>query len=109
MWKLYSAAEAMLVPGGLCQRSVWLAACRRGPDKAGISTLRIKYNQQLKKWTIPFIMAPANTRVVRRSNALFHHSYGGLLQSFAGLMLMLLSCSGHEVLNSRCTSDAIPL
>lgn len=34
------------------------------------------YNSSTKKWTIPFIMAPANTRVVRRSNALLHHSYG---------------------------------
>lgn len=34
------------------------------------------YNSLTKKWTIPFIMAPVNTRVVRRSNALLHHSYG---------------------------------
>ena len=49
---------------------------RRGPD--GRDLLRIHFNKALKKWTIPFIMAPVNTRVVRRSNALLHHSYGEL-------------------------------
>ena len=48
--------------------------CRRGPDKG--EKLRMQYNSPTKKWTIPFIMAPINTRVVRRSNALLHHSYG---------------------------------
>ncbi len=49
---------------------------RRGPD--GGDLLRIHFNKALKKWTIPFVMAPINTRVVRRSNALLHHSYGKL-------------------------------
>ena len=49
---------------------------RRGPDRGDL--LRIHFNKALKKWTIPFIMAPVNTRVVRRSNALLHHSYGKL-------------------------------
>lgn len=47
---------------------------RRGPDRA--DTLRIYFDRTLNKWTIPFIMSPINTRVVRRSNALLHHSYG---------------------------------
>ncbi|KAL3150904.1 hypothetical protein ABBQ32_000654 [Trebouxia sp. C0010 RCD-2024] len=47
---------------------------RRGPDKA--EDLRMHYNAPTKKWTMPFLMAPINTRVVRRSNALLHHSYG---------------------------------
>lgn len=34
------------------------------------------YNSPTKKWTMPFLMAPINTRIVRRSNALLHHSYG---------------------------------
>ena len=54
--------------GGLAVR------CRRGPDKA--EDLRMHYNAPTKKWTIPFLMAPINTRIVRRSNALLHHSYG---------------------------------
>ena len=28
------------------------------------------------QWTAPFVMAPFNTRIVRRSNALLHHAYG---------------------------------
>lgn len=48
---------------------------RRGPDQA--EGLAIHYNKQRQKYTVPFIMAPINTRVVRRSNALLHHSYGG--------------------------------
>ena len=51
-----------------------LLCLRRGPDKS--EQLRMHYNSPTKKWTIPFIMAPVNTRVVRRSNALLHHSYG---------------------------------
>ncbi|KAL3137540.1 hypothetical protein ABBQ38_004823 [Trebouxia sp. C0009 RCD-2024] len=46
----------------------------RGPDKA--EDLRMHYNSPTKKWTMPFLMAPINTRIVRRSNALLHHSYG---------------------------------
>ena len=40
--------------------------------------LRVHFDRTLKKWTIPFVMSPVNTRVVRRSNALLHHSYGEL-------------------------------
>lgn len=35
-----------------------------------------KFSKTIQKWTGPFLMAPANTRVVRRSNALMDHAYG---------------------------------
>ena len=34
------------------------------------------YDDFLKRWTAPFVMANVNTRVVRRSNALLGHAYG---------------------------------
>ena len=33
-------------------------------------------DELLGRWTAPFVMAPFNTRVVRRSNALLGHAYG---------------------------------
>ena len=39
------------------------------------------YDSPTRKWTIPFVMAPINTRIVRRSNALLHHSYGEYTRS----------------------------
>lgn len=35
-----------------------------------------RFSKMANKWTFPFIMAGANTRVVRRSNALLGNSYG---------------------------------
>jgi len=35
-----------------------------------------KYDQDLGKWTAPFVMAAINTRIVRRSNALMSFRYG---------------------------------
>ncbi|DBA91626.1 TPA: hypothetical protein ACH3X1_003234 [Trebouxia sp. C0004] len=75
----------------------------RGPD--GRDLLRIHFNKALKKWSIPSIMAPVNTRVVRRSNALLHHSYGSdfSYEEFAevpnvfvagiALVMLTLSCA----------------
>jgi short subunit dehydrogenase-like uncharacterized protein len=34
------------------------------------------YDEDFKRWTLPFIMAAINTRVVRRSNALMNFAYG---------------------------------
>ncbi len=42
-----------------------------GPDQRGV-----KYDDDLGRWTGPFVMAAINTRVVRRSNALLGYSYG---------------------------------
>jgi len=35
-----------------------------------------EYDEVLKKWTGPFVMASINTRIVRRSNALMEFAYG---------------------------------
>lgn len=76
---------------------------RRGPDEA--EKLRMRYNSAVKKWMIPFIMAPINTRIVRRSNALLHHSYGtdfsyeevmevpNALVASLGLAVMTVACA----------------
>lgn len=42
-----------------------------GPDP-----VRVRWDEDAKVWTGPFIMAAINTRVVRRSNALLGHRYG---------------------------------
>ena len=42
-----------------------------GPDKAGP-----EWDPDFKGWLGPFVMAPINTRVVRRSNALQNYRYG---------------------------------
>jgi len=34
------------------------------------------YDEDFERWTLPFVMAAINTRVVRRSNALMNNSYG---------------------------------
>ena len=36
----------------------------------------VRYDAELGRWTGPFFMAPVNTRVVRRSNALLGHPWG---------------------------------
>ncbi|CAD7696843.1 unnamed protein product [Ostreobium quekettii] len=47
---------------------------RRGSD--GPDALMPVYHKELRVWCGPFPMAPVNTRVVRRSNALLGHAYG---------------------------------
>lgn len=47
---------------------------RKGPD--GSDQFKPKYDPVAKAWTGPFVMAPVNTRVVRRSNALLDYLYG---------------------------------
>jgi short subunit dehydrogenase-like uncharacterized protein len=34
------------------------------------------YDEDFERWTLPFVMAAINTRVVRRTNALMHNCYG---------------------------------
>ena len=48
-------------------------ACR-GPD--GKDSWAPAHDKLTKKWTMPFVMQPINTRVVRRSNALLGNIYG---------------------------------
>jgi short subunit dehydrogenase-like uncharacterized protein len=47
------------------------------PDLGSEADLRgTEYSAELRTWFAPFIMAPVNTRVVRRSNALQQWAYG---------------------------------
>ena len=46
----------------------------RGPDKK--DSWMPAHDKLTKKWTMPFVMQPINTRVVRRSNALLGNLYG---------------------------------
>jgi len=41
------------------------------PDQRGV-----RYDQDLGRWTAPFVMSAINTRIVRRSNALLGGAYG---------------------------------
>jgi short subunit dehydrogenase-like uncharacterized protein len=45
-----------------------------GPD--GPDSMSIGFDQRLDRWTAPFVMAPINTRIVRRSNAVGSYPYG---------------------------------
>lgn len=45
-----------------------------GPDKKDLMT--VKYDEDIKQWLSPFVMAGINTKVVRRSNALAGYPYG---------------------------------
>jgi len=47
---------------------------RDGPDRGDL--MGAAYDEESGWWVGPFIMAPVNTRVVRRSNALFDWAYG---------------------------------
>jgi short subunit dehydrogenase-like uncharacterized protein len=42
-----------------------------GPDRQVV-----QWDRDLRAWTAPFLMAPINTRVVRRTNALLDYPYG---------------------------------
>jgi short subunit dehydrogenase-like uncharacterized protein len=47
---------------------------RGGPD--GSDSFAIGFDDHLKSFTAPFVMASVNTRVVRRSNAVMEYAYG---------------------------------
>jgi short subunit dehydrogenase-like uncharacterized protein len=42
-----------------------------GPDQKGV-----RFDEDLQRWTGPFMMAAINTRIVRRTNALLDYAYG---------------------------------
>ncbi len=50
------------------------AGCPRGRDRRD-QTVAV-YDQDFQRWTLPFVMAGINTRVVRRSNALLDFPWG---------------------------------
>lgn len=47
---------------------------RKGPDRGDQTT--VIFDRELGMWTAPFLMAPINTRVVRRTQHLRGHPYG---------------------------------
>jgi len=50
------------------------AGCPRGDDRN--EQMEARYDEDFGRWTLPFIMAGINTRIVRRSNALLDFAYG---------------------------------
>lgn len=46
----------------------------RGPD--GRDAMGVAYDDDVRQWTAPFVMAAINARIVRRTNALLGWSYG---------------------------------
>ena len=63
-------------------RSVMLDPYNLSPDRAlepdndGRDVMTPTKDPLLERWVAPFLMAPYNTRIVRRSNALLGHAYG---------------------------------
>jgi short subunit dehydrogenase-like uncharacterized protein len=50
---------------------------RRGPDEADdMRSTKVEYDEDLQAWTKPFFMAPMNSKIVRRTNALLGYPYG---------------------------------
>lgn len=50
---------------------------RQGPDlPERMMALKVRYDEDLRGWTMPFFMGPINSKIVRRSNALLGYSYG---------------------------------
>lgn len=50
---------------------------RHGPDPpVRIRDIRVEFDDTLGGWTMPFVMAPMNTKIVRRTNALLGYPYG---------------------------------
>lgn len=50
---------------------------RDGPDApSDLVSAKVEYDEDLRGWTKPFFMAPMNTKIVRRSNALLGFAYG---------------------------------
>lgn len=54
--------------------ALYPADCPAGSDRNDQSTA--VYDADFERWTLPFVMAGINTRVVRRSNALMDFAYG---------------------------------
>lgn len=77
-----------------------LSECRRGPD--GKDSFGVGWIPELQQRTFPFIMAPINTRVVRRSAALLEGSRDGYgEQLFACVILKLRTGSAALMANRK--------
>jgi short subunit dehydrogenase-like uncharacterized protein len=57
-------------PYALCPADAAAAKTRQ------VSNSRPSYDPDFEAWIAPFLMAPVNTKIVHRSNALSHYSYG---------------------------------
>ena len=71
-------AEASKQPGllRLLDDPYALDPDRREPGPDGPDQRSVRWDDELGRWTGPFIMAAINTRVVRRSNAVLGYAYG---------------------------------
>lgn len=50
---------------------------RHGPDRpTDVGRFTARRDVGLSAWTVPFVMAPINTKIVRRTNALLDYPYG---------------------------------
>jgi short subunit dehydrogenase-like uncharacterized protein len=50
---------------------------RQGPDQPEeMMAFKVRFDEDLRGWTMPFFMSPINTKVVRRTNALLDFRYG---------------------------------
>ena len=76
---------------------------RHGPDPAdSVRDIRVEYDEALAGWTMPFAMAPMNSKIVRRTNALGGYPYGEDF-SYGEAMLAGAGLSGRI----RATVNAI--
>ncbi|CAE8606400.1 unnamed protein product, partial [Polarella glacialis] len=77
-------ADSMQLPYGLDPPDG-----RGGRDKGDFGKVNVlpAYDEDGEVWAIPFVMAPVNTRVVRRSNALAGYAYGESL-SYGEVMVV---------------------
>lgn len=71
---------------------------RDGPDQTAA-----EFDLDFERWTLPFMMAAINTRVVRRSNALAHFRYG---EDFA-YDEAILAPTGQGALKSKLAAMAM--
>jgi len=58
---------------------------RKGPD--GSDPKGVSYDPEIPCFTAPFVMAAINTRIVRRSNALFDYRYGRSFEYVEKMMM----------------------
>jgi short subunit dehydrogenase-like uncharacterized protein len=75
----------------------------------------VRYDDFVGGWTSPFVMAPVNTRVVRRSSALQGHAYGRAFRyaevsgGRPGVRGLLRAVQGTAVLGGLLAALANPL
>ncbi len=74
------------------------------------SNSRPSYDPDFEAWLAPFLMAPVNTKIVHRSNALSHYSYGAGFR-YDEAMLMGSRAKAYAIaaaLGGFVTASAIP-